>query len=849
MAQGMSAGEARRAAHAQVGSATAVREDVRSAGWEHVIETIITDVRYAFRRLHRNPGFAAIVTLTLALSIGATTAIFSVVNPILFRPLPYPDAGRILTIADRRDDGTLFDPTYGTYAELAARSRALAPLAVTDGWSPSITGTAEPERLQGRSVSANFLQVLGIQPAVGRNFDASEDQVGGARVVLLSARLVQRRFAGDAGIVGRRIMLDGDPYLVVGVMPRDFVDATSPAADVWSPVQAQAHAGFNSREWGHHYRIVGRLAPGATFAQASTELRSIAASPDPAFPRPVWADMKSGMSVRSLHDTVTADARPALLAIFGAVLLLLLIACVNVTNLLLARGAQRRGEFAMRTALGAGRGRIVRQLLTESLMLAAAGGALGLLLARAGVRALVALSPAGLPRMEAIRMDGWALLFACVTTTVVGLLVGVVPAVAASRTNLHDTLQGASRRSAGGRSAIRNVLVVAEVSLALVLLVSAGLLIRSLDQLFGVAPGFDPSHVLSMQVIEAGGAYHSDSARSRFYTQALGAVRNVPGVIDAAFTSQLPLSGDMDGYGYEFEAFPTSRPGDDGSALRYAVTPDYFRTMHIPLRGGRLLDASDRAGTPGAIVISESFARRKFGNASPIGQRARFGPEVGSSRPWGTIVGVVGDVKQESLGSAGTNLDAFYVTVDQWWWVDNVQSLVVRTSGDAAALTPSIKRAVWSIDPNLPVARVATMERIVASTGASRRFASIVFQTFALTALLLAAIGLYGVISGSVTERTREIGIRSALGATSRDIVARVVGNGLLLTLVGVVFGIGGAFVATRMLETLLFGVTRADPITYIGVIGLLTGVAVLACWSPARRAAGVDPAITLRAE
>lgn len=849
IAGGMSPDAARRAATVEAGPPAIVREHVRSAGWEHIVETSLADIRYAFRRLRHQPAFTAVATLTLALSIGAATAIFSTVNPILFRPLPYPGADRIISIDDRGPDGSPGDPTYGTFAEIAARAHSLAALAVTDGWTPSITGTAEPERLQGRRVSAGFLRVLGVQPAIGRDFDGAEDQVGARNVAILSHRLVQRRFASDAAVVGKTIMLDGDVYQVIGVMPASFIDATAPATDIWSPLRAVQHADFNSREWGHHYHIFGRLAPNATLAQSAAELATIARTPLFAFPRPGWADLKNGVLARSLQRTITADARPALLAILGAVLVLLAIACVNVTNLLLARGSQRRGEFAMRSALGAGRGRILRQCLTESLILAAVGGIAGLFVARLGVQAIVALSPPALPRIEAIRIDAWVLLFAFLITAMVGIAVGLVPALAASRASLHDSLQGASRRSSGGRTAVRSALVVVEVSLALVLLVSAGLLVRSLDRLFGVAPGFDPSHVLSMQVIESGANYHADSARARFFMQAVEAVRNVPGVTDAAFTSQLPLSGDLDAYGSEFQAFPNPNPGEVGStgALRYAVTSDYFRTMHIPLRDGRLFDASDRMGGPEVILLGETFARQRFGSASPIGQHVRFGPEVGSTRPWATIVGVVGDVKQQTLGDDAT--PEFYVPIGQWWWVDNIQSLVVHTSGDPVALTPAIERAIHSVDPTLPVARVATMDRIVSLTGASRRFASIIFQTFALTALLLAAIGLYGVISGGVAERTREIGIRTALGQTSGSVIAGVVGDGLLLTSVGIVFGIGGAFVASRMLETMLFGVTRGDPITYVGVIGLLAGVAVLACWSPARRAASVDPAITLRAE
>jgi len=848
IARGMTPAAARRAAIVEIGTRTAVREHVRSAGWEHTVETVLADARFALRRLRNNPGFTIVTTLTLAISIGATTAIFSVVNPILLRPLPYPDADRMVSIADRSRNDAPQDPTFGTFAELAARTRSLSAIAVTDAWTPSITGAAESERLQARRVSANFFTLLGVPPVVGRNFDASEDVHDGPRVVILSDRLVARRFAGQS-VVGRTITLDGDKYRVVGVMPHGFVDVTAPASEIWAPLQAARHADFNSREWGHHYRILGRLASGMTLERARTEMGSIAASPVGEFSRPPWADLSNGLVVLSLQRSVTANARAELLAIVSAVVVLLAIACVNVANLLLARGAQRRGELAMRVALGAGRGRILRQLLTESVILAMMGGAVGLLLAEVGVRALIALAPSDLPRIEAIHIDAWVLGFAFVVTAVVGIVVGIVPAIAASRPSLSRGLQGATRRSASGRGPLRNALVVAEVSLAFVLLVSAGLLTRSLNRLFGVKPGFDPSHVLSMQVIEAGHAYQTDTARANFFAQALDAVRRMPGVVDVAFTSQLPLSGEVDSYGYEVASQPNPKAGNtiSNGAFRYAVTPDYFHAMSIPLEQGRVFNTTDRMGAPEAIIISESLARLRFGDASPIGQRMRFGPEVGSAHDWGTVVGVVGDVKQVGLGDEANA--AFYVPMGQWAWVDRIQTLVVRTEGNPAALTPAIKSAVHSVDPSVPIARITTMDRVVAMTGAPRRFASILFQSFAVTALLLAAVGLYGVIAGGVAERTREIGIRAALGATSGEIVRRVVASGLGLTAAGFVFGIAGASIATRMLETLLFGVSRSDPLTYAGVIAVLSAVALLACWKPAQRAASVDPALTLRAE
>jgi len=848
VARGLSPADAQRAARLELGSSTMVREQVRSSGWENAVGTLVADLRFAARRLRSNPGFTIVSVLTLALGLGAVTAIFSAVNPILFEPLPYPDAGRILMVSDFGTDGAPVDVTFGTYRELAARSRSFSTMAAVDAWQPALTGTAEPERLTGQRVTATYFRVLGVPPALGRDFDAADDQPHGPRVAIVSDGLAQRRFGGTRAVLGRQVTLDGDPYTVVGVMPRGFENVLTPSAEVWAPRQYGANTSFDGPEWGHHMRLVGRLAPDITADQATRELQAIAHTPVAEFPRPPWANLDHGVIVHALQADVTAGVRPALVASLIAVLLVLAIACVNVTNLLLARGAQRRGEFAMRAALGAGRRRLISQLLTESLLLAALGGALGLAVADLGVRALVALSPPGLPRVNAIRLDAAVFLFALGITAFVGLVVGFVPALSASRSDLHAGLQQGSQRTAGGHRLTRNVLVVAEVALALVLLVSAGLLLRSLERLFAVAPGLDPSHVVTMQVEAASHLHDGDSTRFRFFAQTLDAVERVPGVTAAAFTSQLPLSGDFDKYGVQLASAPSDDPNADYGAFRYMVTPAYFAVMRIPLRRGRLLTDFDRAGTVEAVLINESFARRAFPGQDPIGQRVRVGPEAGrTDRPWDVIVGVVGDVKQASLAIGDEN--DFYVASGQWAWVDNVQSLVVRTQGSATALIPAIKQAVWSVDRSSPIVRVASMDALVAATAGQRRFALTLFEAFALAALALAAIGIYGVLAGGVTERMREIGVRAALGASRGAILTLIVRQGMTLAVIGVLIGLGGAVLSTRSLATLLFGISRLDPITYLGVIVLLLGVAAVACWIPARRAAAVDPIITLRAE
>lgn len=844
MARGLTREQSVRAATIGIGNATFATEQVRTSGWEHAVETTITDARYALRRLRNAPVFTAAAAVTLAIGIGASTAVFSAVKPILLEPLPFPHADRIVTIDDRTSDGTPMPVTLGTYDELRARSRSFEALAAADRWRPSLVGTGEPEQLDGQRITAGYFDVFSAVPIVGRDFSTAEDQPGGPRLVILSEGLLDRRFGGDHSIVGRTVELDGDPYTVVGVMPRSFANVLSPSAEIWTPMQERSTGDLNSRAWGHHYDMVARLAPTATIVAATREILEIGRTPA-GFPRPAWAKLDRGLLVRALQDDVTGSARPTLFAIIGGVILLLAIAAVNVTNLLLARGAQRRTELAMRTALGAARPRLMRQLITESVVLAACGGVLALGIAWLGVRAFIAVSPHGLPRIEAIHIDARVFLFALALTTFVGIGIGVVPAIGVLRTGALDALHGGRR--ATRRGALRSALVVAEVSLAIVLLVSSGLLLRSVRRLVSVPPGFDPSHVVTMQVVESGRGFHSDTARLQFFQLALAAVKRVPGVREAAFTSSLPLSGDVDGYGYEWQSVPATRSGNDGSALRYAVTSGYFAAMHIPLRRGRLIADGDRPGEPEAVVINESLARRLFGDRDPVGERVRFGPEMGGARPWDYVVGVVGDVRHYTLAADAP--DAFYVANGQWWWVDNVQTLVVRTTGDAAGLAPDLQRAIWSVNRNVPIRRVRTMDAFVAASVGQRRLALMAIEAFALAALLLAAVGMYGVISGSVTERIREIGIRAALGAAPAEIVRRVVGHGLGLTFAGAVIGLIGAATASRLLASMLFQVSRLDPMTYATVVAMLTAVALLAAWLPARRAAAVDPTIALRAE
>lgn len=854
MTRGLSPEESQRVARLELGNLSLVQEQVRSYGWENVVRTLLFDMRYSVRQLRHNLGFTVVSVITLALGIGASTAIFSAVNPILFSPLPYPHPSRILMIWNTYQ-GSRSEQSFGTYHELVHRSRSFEALSLFEPWQPTVTGEAAPLRLNGQSVSAGFFRVIGVAPELGRDFRPEEELFHGPKVAVLSDGLWQRLFNRDPNVVGHTIRLDGDNYTIIGVMPRSFENVLSPSTEIWSPQQYDTSTlakTFDTWEWGLHLHIVGRLKAGVTDEQATQELTRIAQTQWPEFPRPRWASLKQGLIVDSLQDDITRGIRPALLAILGAVILVLTIACVNVTNIVLARSTQRRGEFAVRAALGASRRRVLRQLITESLLLAFFGAIIGIGIALIGVRTLVLLSPPGLPRLEAIRLDPAAFVFALAITTFIGMVTGLVPALHLSRSDLQGGLHQTSRRSAGRKSFTRRVLVVTEVALALVLLVSAGLLLRSMERLLAVDPGFNPDYLLTVQVQSSGHQFDElptapgagDAARRRFFEQALEAVRRIPSVRQAGFTSLLPLSDDepiMGTYGSQFE---NDDPQGGRNVFRYAVSPQYCEAMQIPLRSGRFLDERDSASAPFAALISESLAKSQFPRGNALGKHLHVGP---TEREWYTVVGVVADVKQVSL--AVNNPYAAYLSERQTWFADESLSFVIRTSGDPAALASAVKNAIWSVDRNQPVVRVATMNHLVEITEAERRFVLILFAAFGLVALILAAVGIYGVLSGSVNERIREIGVRAALGASRRHILTLVLRDGLILTLAGMIIGLGVAVVVSQTLSTLLFGISRLDPATYLGVIALLALVAVVACATPAWRASRVDPSITLRAE
>ena len=842
---GVSPEEARRAVRLQFGHITGVQERVRGYGWENIADTFGADVRYGARQLSRRPTFALVATLTLALGIGASTTIFSVVNPVLLQPLPYPDAGRLMTIWDGQNGRS--DITFGTYREAEARNRVFESLAVVGRpLRPTLTGIAEPERLDGHYVSANYFRTLGVAPALGRDFEPADDRPiaqGGPFVALISDGLWRRRFSADPAIVGRQVLFAEAPVTIIGVLPRAFENVLNPSAEIWSTLRYDPALPLTGREWGHHLRMIGRLRNGVPEEEAKRELDTIARTALAEFPRASWASLSGGFIATSLQSDLTRGVRPALLAVLVAAALLLTIACVNVTNLILARGADRSGELTVRAALGASRTRLIRQLLAETLLLVSIGGLIGIALAFIVVDVVVALIPPELPRVGAIAVDAWAMVFAVGLVTSVSLLVGIVPALEGSRASLRSSVGQRSTMPSVRHDVTRRTLLVAQVALALVLLVGAGLLLRSLRQLFAVPTGFDSTNVLTLQVQTAGRRFRDPATTHQFFAQVLEAVRQLPGVSAAGATTQLPLTGDEDVWGVQFESAPASAANESPDGYRYAVSPGYVETLRIPLRQGRLLGAYDNAKAPLVAVINESLARRRLPGVDPIGHRLRIGPS-----PWFTIVGIVGDARQASL--AVRPADAVYMTNEQWTqFADRARWLVVRTTGDAAALTPSIRRAIASVDKDQPVLRIATMDQRVSASAAQRQFTLMLFEAFGVVALILAAVGTYGLLSGTVSERVREIAVRTALGATRISVVAIVLRQGMSLTIAGMVIGLAGAVIASRFLETMLFGVSPLDAVTYAGVVVLLATTSALACWMPARRAARLDPNVVLKAD
>jgi predicted permease len=852
----MSRGLTREAAHARArhefGDLRAARAELaaidrgrvgrrRRADWW---EALVQDVRFAARALARRPSFLAITVLTLALGIGANAAIFSVVDAVLLKPLPFADPDRLVSVWP---DGAMMP---GVFEQVRDGNTTLDPIAgYSRGAAVSMTGGSEPARLVQAEVTGRFFEVLGARAEIGRALVDGEDRPGRDRVAVLGHALWRQRFGGDPGVIGRTIVVDGTSRVVVGVMPAAF-HFPSPRIDFWVPVALDGSPANVGRHWGtSHLNVIGRLRPGATARRAEQDAAVLVDRSRASFPWRMPDEWGKGVTVVPLARKVAGDVAPMLLVLFGSVGVVLLIACVNVANLLLSRAAAREREMAIRASLGAGRGRIVRQLLAESVMLGVVGGVVGLAVAGGGVRALLLLLPAGMPRVAEVGIDGRVLAFTMITALVTGIAFGLAPALRASRPALHAAL-GATR-NAGGTLARRRLsegLVVAQIALGVILVVGAGLLVKSFWRLHQVELGFRPEQVVTADIPLP--SFPSDTtARARdFYERVLERGRAVPGVRVIAVASVLPFGGASSmesSFAADIEANPVAPGGSVPMLVRTVVSPDYFRAMGIPLVRGRGLSATDRDGTPAVAVVDELTARRLWPNADPIGQR--FRPVWVT--PWITVVGVVGSVKRDSLSSPGEV--GVYMPMGQRGAFNfpTQMTLVVRADADPRALAGQLRAAVSAIDPSVPVGTVRPLRELVTGSAGRARFTMVLLATFAAVAVTLGAVGIYGVVAYAVARRTREIGVRMALGARAGDVLGMVLREGSALAAAGVALGLVGALAASRVLAGFLFGVTPNDPAVFITVPALLGVVATGACLVPARRASRVDPTVALRSE
>ena len=803
--------------------------------------SLIRDLRYSLRILTKNPGFTIIAVMTLALGIGANTTIFSVVNAVLLRPLPYPDSNRLVTLwGIKKSVGlggpiTICETDYPVWRD---QNRVFDAMAGFRWETANLTGAGEPGRLIGFAVTSSFFPLMGVRPALGRAFTSGEERAGHDGVVLISHSLWQTHFGSDPSVVGKPMTLDDRILTVAGVMPAGF--AFPSQADYWKPAVLATECHNTTM------RVIARLKPGVKIERARDDVAVIAhRGQEPGDRDPGWT-----WSLVRLQDEMSSNLRPSLYLLLGAVGLVLLIACANVANLLLARASTRQREIAIRTALGAGRARVIRQMLTESLLLALAGGALGLVAAGWSRDLVVSLLPhnlAGpglLSRIVAVRLDGWVLGFTLAASLVTGLIFGLAPALEASSFGVSEALKEGSRSSSGqGRGRLRNTLVVGEMALALVLLVGAGLLIRSFASLTSVDPGFNAVHLLTMNVNLPDSRYQTLARMIAFERQALDRLAALPGVEHAAAVFGLPfgemlISGDI-----SVEGQPSARAG----ARKLVVSSDYFRTLGMPLVEGRFFNDHDSESSPHVIIVSQSVAKHLWPHDDPIGRH--IDPSGNTTSNWYTVVGVVGDVKQQSLDeSVNPVIYTPYAQSPIPFMMQDI-TFVVRTAPDPAALIGPARRAIDAVDPNLPVFDAASLSQLVSDTVEEPRFNTFLLGVFATLALLLAIVGIYGVMSYATAQRTHEIGIRMALGAERKNVLKLVVGQGIRLTLAGVGIGLAGAFVLTRLLAKFLYGVGPLDAATFAAAVVLITAVALLATYIPARRATKVDPMLALRYE
>lgn len=817
------------------------------------------DLRYGVRMLLKNPGITFVVILALALGIGANTAIFSVVDAVLLRPLPYPESDRLVFLNETSKSMDEISVSYPNFTDWRNQNQVFEKIGVYNRSSYNLTGVGEAERIVTGQMSADLFAALRVNPALGRLFTNDEDKPGGEPVVVLSYPLWQRRFGGQTSVLNQPLTLNGKSYTVIGIMPAGFQFPTR--VEMWVPVgQLSGEPSWQQR--GNHPGLYGvaRLKPGVTFAQAKAEMTNIATNLEKQYQD---SNAGNGIGVRPLLEIFTSDIKRALWVLFAAVAFVLLIACANIANLLLARAQSRQKEMAIRAAMGAGRWRIARQLLTESVVLALIGGTLGILFARWGIALILYISPDAIPRAKEISLDWRVLAFTIGLSFVTGILFGLVPALQAGVVDVHETLKETGRGTSG-KHWLRSSLVIAEVAATLVLLVGAGLMIRSFYRLQKVNPGFSYDHLTSFSVALPRKKYANNEQREQFYNRLLENLRGLPGVEATAAASGLPLGNN--GWQTSFTVDGQPPPPREQTPLMEAclVTPDYFRAMNIPLRSGRYFnDHDDRSALIGkdlsklsetereiaalnTIVIDEEFARRYWPNEDPVGKRIRLGNDTDPSTPVLTIVGVVGRVKMEGLATDSKRVQGYFPYAQI---PSNGMTVILKAAGDPNQLIGAVRQQVKQIDPDQPIYGIKSMDDIRAESVAPERLNLTLLSLFAGIALVLAIVGIYGVMSYTVTQRTHEIGIRMAIGAQPRDVFQMVIRQGMMLALIGVVCGLVGAFGLTRLMASMLFGVEPTDPATFAAIAVLLTGVALIACYVPGRRATKVDPVVSLRYE
>lgn len=812
------------------------------------METLFKDLRYAIRNLLKQPGFAAIAIITLALGIGANTAMFSVINAVLLRPLPYHEPDRLVTLWEESPERGMYQMpvSFANYRDWVDQNQVFQQISAYTFTNLNLTGAGEPARLLTVRSSANLLQLVGAAPMLGRAFLPEEDKEGASKVVILGHALWQSRFGSDPTIVGKPLTLNNQSYTVVGVMSANFQfpvgfgylgKVLNDPVDLYVPIAA------SSRELtrgNYSFFAIGRLKPGVTIDQARAEMTTIESRLEQQYPE---GNTGIGISLISTQEQTVKEIRPALLVLLGAVAFMLLIACANIANLLLARAASRQKEIAIRTALGASRLRVLRLLLTESLMLSLAGGCLGLLLAFWGTDALMALTPDNIPRLNEVGVDSRVFGFTLAVSIITGVLFGLIPAVHASKPDLTESLKEGSRGSTGGAAGkrTRSILVAVEVALSLVLLIGAGLMIKSFLRLQQMNLGFNPENVLAVNLSLSRSRYPEDRQQAAFFQEALDGLQSMTGVKAAGATTGLPLTLSVSGSDFRIEGRPEPEAGKEMIIHTRSISPGYLQALDIPLLKGRDFSDRDKSDAPHAAIINNELARIYFPNEDPLGKRITF--DDGES--WISIVGIIGDVKQLGLDS-GAKPEVYFPYLQS---PSPSMSIVVRATSDPLSLAASVKRLIQTIDKDLPIDDVKTMQQLLVESNSGRRFNMLLLTVFALVALVLAIVGIYGVMSYTVTQRTHEIGIRVAIGAQSRDVFRMVIGQGMRLAIIGVAFGLVGAFGLTRLMTSMLFGVEPTDTATFVTIAVLLTVVALVACYIPGRRATKVNPLVALRYE